>query len=84
MPVRLRVALGTHQWPLSCSPPQIVYGILHVGADFVELADRQVVAEQPGLPAIPGNRHAAVAADDQVVGVVGIDPERVIFGVHAC
>ena len=26
MPLRFSVALGTHQWPLSCSPPQTVYG----------------------------------------------------------
>jgi hypothetical protein len=55
--------------------------VLHVGADFVELADRQIVAKEPGLPAIPGDRHAAVAADDQVIGIVGIDPQRVIFGM---
>ena len=55
--------------------------VLHVGADLVELADRQVVAEQPRLAAVPRDRHAAVAADDQMVGVVGIDPQRVILGV---
>src|SRR5262249_28201137 len=56
--------------------------MLHAGADLVELADREVVAEQPRLAAVPRNRHAAVAADDQVVRVVGIDPQRVILGVH--
>ena len=55
--------------------------VFEVGADLVELADRQVVAEEPRLPAVPRDRDAAVAADDQMIRIVRIDPERVIFGV---
>ena len=56
--------------------------VLHVGVDFVELAHRQVVAKQPALAAIPRDGHTAVPSDDQMVRVVGVDPERVILGVY--
>src|SRR5262249_34909671 len=56
--------------------------ILHVGADLVELADRQVVPEEPALAAIPRNRDASVAADDQMIRIIGIDPQGMILGMH--
>ena len=34
-----------------------------------------------GLAAIPGLVKSAVAADDQVIGIVGVDPERVVIDV---
>src|SRR5262249_8917220 len=53
-----------------------------VDVDFVELSDRHVAAEIPRLAAIPRDGYAAVSADDHVVRLVGIDPQRAIFSVH--
>ncbi len=52
-----------------------------VDRDPVELGDRQVFEEAVGGAAIPGLVDAAVAADQQVVGVVGVDPQGVVVDV---
>src|SRR6185369_14860122 len=54
-----------------------------VDADAVELGDRQVLDEVPVLAAVPALVDAAVVAVDQVVGVVGVDPQRVVVDVLA-
>ena len=52
-----------------------------VDADAVELRDRQVGLETPVLAAVKTLIHAAVTANEQVVGVARVDPERVIIHV---
>ena len=60
-----------------------VIRVLHVHADLVELGDRQVAELVPVVGAVPAHRHAAVAAQDQVVRVRRVDPQRVVVQVHA-
>ena len=52
-----------------------------VDVRLVELADR-VVEVLPGLAAVVGDVHAAVVAEQHVLRIVGIDPERVMIDVH--
>ena len=54
-------------------------GIIH--GDIVELHERQVRLEIPGLGAIPGFVYAAITAHQIMPGVVGIDPNGVIVHV---
>ena len=49
----------------------------HVVAHVVEEPDGQVGKERPGLRLIVGRRQSAVVADDDVVGVARVDPDRV-------
>ena len=56
--------------------------IAHVVADGVELAQRQVVEHAPVRGAVPARGQAAVASQDDMVGIVGVDPERVVVDVH--
>ena len=58
-------------------------GVVHVVADDVGLPDRERVQEVPVAALVPRLRHPAVVADDDVVGVVGIDPHRVMIDVNA-
>ena len=52
-----------------------------VDFDVVELRDRQVAEELPQSPAVPRLVQSAVAALEQVIGVVGIDPDVVVVDV---
>ena len=61
----------------------VVERLVVVHRHAVELRDGQVGMEPPGAAAVPGFVHAAVVADDEVVGVVRIDPQRVAVHVHA-
>src|SRR5262249_55931863 len=54
-----------------------------VQGDVVELADGHVVEEVPVQHAVVGGVEAAVAADDHVPAVLGVDPQRVLVGVDA-
>ena len=49
-----------------------------IGRDVIDLAGRLVVPRGPGLAAIHADGRALIAAHDHVIGVRGIDPERVI------
>ena len=53
-----------------------------VGVDVVVLRERQVREEGPGRGAIKRAVEAAVVADQQVAGVVRIDPDDVVVDVH--
>src|SRR5690349_20598821 len=55
---------------------------LEVVADVVELAARQVRREIIVAAAVPGDRDPTVVTDDEVVGVVRIDPHRVVVDVY--
>ena len=57
--------------------------VAHVDADLVELTDRQVAQLVPVVGAVPADRNAAIAGQDQVVGVRRIDPERVVVQVDS-
>ena len=54
----------------------------HVEPDAVEQAYRQIRDEGPGSRPVIRNRDAAVVALDHVIGVRGIDPERVQIVVN--
>ena len=56
---------------------------IHVDAHVVELRDRQVVGLPPAIAAVVRIPEAAVVAGDEVVGVVGIDPDVVPVAVAA-
>src|SRR6185312_7675828 len=49
-----------------------------IGGDVVVLTRGLVVPGAPALGAVHADDHALIAAEDHVVGVVGIDPELVI------
>ncbi len=59
-----------------------VVGRVRVHAQVVVLGQRQVGHEAPGLAPVPGDGHAAVVADDDVVAVGGIDPHGVVIRMH--
>ena len=58
-----------------------VVRIAHVVADRVELAEGQVVEHAPVGGPVPGRGDAAVAPEDEVVGVVRVDPECMMVDV---
>ena len=60
-----------------------VVGNLKVVADVVELTNGKIRREVVVATAVPGNRDAAIVADDEVIRVVGIDPHRVMVDVNA-
>ena len=53
----------------------------HVEADGVELAERDVVEHAPVRGPVPRRRHPAVAPQDQVVGILRVDPQLVVVDV---
>ncbi len=59
----------------------VVEGSVVVDRDLVKLGDRQVLGVAVGLAAVPGLVQPAITADDQVVGIPRVDPERVIVDV---
>ncbi len=59
----------------------VVEGLRVVDRHPVELGDRQVLEEALGRAAVEGLVDAAVAADEEVVGVVGVDPQGVVVDV---
>ena len=63
-------------------PAVDVVGLAHVHRQVVELADRQVVEEVPGRGMVVAEIHAAVAAGQHPVAVLGIDPHGVEVGMQ--
>ena len=59
-----------------------VVGHLVVEADGVELRQRQLVRVVPVLPAVEGDPHAVVVAEDHVLRVLRVDPERVVVAAE--
>ncbi len=68
--------------PVVLQSPAHVVGVVHVDADLVELRDWQGAHLAPGVSAIPRFRNAAVTRQDQMFGVLGIDPQVVVVGMH--
>ena len=56
--------------------------LVHVDAHVVELRDRQRLRLPPLVPGIVGVPQAAVVADDQMIGVLRIDPHVVEVAVR--
>ena len=54
-----------------------------VDRDRVELSGDDALVVIPGASGVPRHVQAAVAAEDHLLSVVGIDPERVVIGVDA-
>ena len=57
-------------------------GEVHVVADDVRLADRERVQEVPVAALVPRLRDPTIVAHDDVTGIVGIDPHRVVVDVN--
>src|SRR3954470_3820261 len=57
-------------------------GVLVVGADVIELADRQVVGLPPAIGAVVGVPEAAVVAAHGIFGIVRVDPDVVPVAVR--
>src|ERR1700738_194844 len=62
-------------------PPVNMVGIRLVHAYVIKLGNWQVVALPPGVPAIVGIPDPAIGAGDQMIGVIGIDPDIVEVAV---
>src|SRR4029077_542639 len=58
-----------------------VIGLFVVQADFVKLADGDVIQKVPGLAVVVAPVNAAVAARDNVIRIERIDPQRVEISV---
>ncbi len=58
-----------------------VVGLPHVHADRVELAERREADLFPRLALVVADVEAAVVADDEVLIVARVDPERVVVAV---
>ena len=56
---------------------------LHVETDRVELADVDLVQNVVVATPVPRLRHATVVTDDDVLGIVRVDPHRVVVHVNA-
>src|ERR1700675_301701 len=52
-----------------------------IHADVIKLGNREVVALPPGISAVVGIPDAAIVAGDQMIGVIGIDPNIVEVAV---
>src|SRR6266478_2988328 len=52
--------------------------VVIVGRHHVELPDRQIVQEAPALGTVLGDVHAAVVPLNHAVGVLRVDPERMM------
>ena len=59
-------------------------GDVHVQADVVELAHGHVVQVRPVPAPVVRDRDAAVVAHDDPLGVVRVDPHRVVVHMYAC
>ena len=57
-------------------------GVAEVHGQVVELADREVVEEVPGLGAVVAQEDPAVGAEPHVLGAGGLDPHGVQVGVQ--
>src|SRR5208283_1008691 len=55
----------------------------HVRTDVIELRNGQIVGLPPGVAAVVGIPDAAIVAGDEVIGIVGIDPDVVEIAVGA-
>jgi len=54
-----------------------VVGLIHVHTDVIELRDRKVLGLPPTIAAIVRIPETAVVTGDQMIGIVGIDPNIV-------
>ena len=67
--------------PVVLQPAAHVVRIAHVDVDLVELADRHVPDRTPGDGAVAREGQPAVVPVDEMVRIVGIDPQCVVVGV---
>ena len=81
MPPLCHTELGPCQTALVLEPAHDVERRRQVHVDVVELAERQVLDEAPGVAAIAREVDPAVVAVDQELAV-GAHPERVVIPVH--
>src|SRR5205814_9034094 len=58
-------------------------GVLVVGADVIELADRKVVRLPPAIGAVVAVPQPAVVAADEILRIVRVDPYVVPVAVRA-
>jgi len=67
--------------PVVLEPSVHVVGIPVVHLEDIVLGDGDVVEEAPGPGPVVGDVEAAVVAHEHVIGVLGIDPQRVVVHV---
>ena len=82
MPLLLRVALGAADRRIVLGPAADMEerrGVVDV--HVVELSERQVREECPGLAGVPALVEAAVVSVEIVVGISRVDPERMVVAV---
>src|SRR4026208_1242045 len=88
IPVRVEdaVAAARAAWPAPAAvvlqPAAHEIRLPHIGADRVKLSDRDGVHVLPRLCLVVADVDAAVVADDQVIAVLRIDPDRVMVAVR--
>ncbi len=70
-----------HPGPVVLEPAVDVVREAHVGAHLVELGDGQRSDHAPVPAPVVGDVDAAVGAEDELVRVLRIDPERVVIAV---
>ncbi len=58
-----------------------VVGFFHIHRDGVKLPQRLRVEVRPVLAAVVSHVHATVVAVDHMVGIIGVDPQRVVVGM---
>lgn len=59
----------------------VVEGFGLIDGDFIELSEGKIFGEAVGLAAIEGFVETAVAANDEVIGVIGVDDHGVVIDV---
>ena len=79
--VRARAAWSTDREVVLRAAEDSIKRLRLVRRDAVVLRDRQVRREAPRASAIERLVHAAVAADDEMVGGVRVDPNRMVVDV---
>ncbi len=58
-------------------------GIIHVIVDVEKLADREIVCKlPPSFPSIIRDHDTSIVHVDDVVGIVGVDPQAVMVSMH--
>ncbi len=81
-PLTIERVRGTAPTPVVLESATDPIRILVIESDLVELRDRKVVVEPPAFGTVERNRNAAVATQEHVVRVAGVDPQRVVVEMY--
>ncbi len=70
--------------PLSCCPPQTLYGNVHGRDGVIKLRSRLVVPGAPRLAAVHRDQRALIGDEKNDVGMVRINPQVLIIVAARC